>query len=144
MFRSLIKEFKSFAFRGNVVDLAIAVVLGVAFGAVINSFVADLLMPIVATIVGEPSFDNLTLDIGDSYLEYGSFLTVLVNFLLVAFALFLVVKAITRVTRPVGAPEEAPALRACPYCQSNIPTTATRCSACTSDVEPVQTASNSA
>ena len=137
MLGSLLREFKTFAFRGNVVDLAIAVVLGVAFGAVINSFVTKILMPIVATIVGEPSFDNLRLDIGDSYLRYGSFLTVLVNFLLVAFALFLVVKAITRVTRPVGAPEEAPALRACPYCQSNIPSLATRCSACTSEVTSV-------
>jgi large conductance mechanosensitive channel len=137
MLGNLLKEFKNFAFRGNVVDLAIAVVLGVAFGAVVNSFVTNILMPIVATIVGEPSFDELTMDIGDSYLFYGSFLTVLVNFMLVAFALFLVVKAITRVTRPVGAPEEAPALRACPYCQSNIPSTATRCSACTSEVTPV-------
>jgi large conductance mechanosensitive channel len=137
MLGNMLREFKNFAFRGNVVDLAIAVVLGVAFGAVVNSFVTNILMPIVATIVGEPSFDDLTMDIGDSYLLYGSFLTVLVNFLLVAFALFLVVKAITRVTRPVGAPEEAPALRACPYCQSNIPSTATRCSACTSEVTPV-------
>lgn len=90
----MLKEFKEFISRGNVVDLAVAVVLGIAFGAVVDSFVKDVLMQIVAAIVGKPDFSSLTFGLGDSEILYGSFLTAVVNFLLIAFAVFLVVKAI--------------------------------------------------
>lgn len=90
----MIKEFRDFINRGNVVDLAVAVVVGAAFGLVVASFTENVLMPIVAAIIGEPNFDDLTLGIGDSVIFYGSFLTALVNFLIVAFAVFLVVKGI--------------------------------------------------
>ena len=91
---SMIREFKEFINRGNVVDLAVAVVLGTAFGAVVTSFVNDVLMQIIAAIVGEPDFSALTIDIGDGVIYYGNFLTALVSFLLIAWAVFLVVKAI--------------------------------------------------
>ncbi|MGI9576894.1 MAG: large conductance mechanosensitive channel protein MscL [Microthrixaceae bacterium] len=90
----MIKEFRDFISRGNVVDLAVAVVVGAAFGAVVASFTDDVLMPIVAAIIGQPDFSSLTFAIGDSEIFYGSFLTVLVNFVIIAFAVFLVVKGI--------------------------------------------------
>ncbi len=93
----MIKEFKDFINRGSVVDLAVAVVIGGAFALVVTSFTDDVLMQIVAAIVGEPDFSALTLDFGDSVIYYGSFITALVNFLIIAFAVFLVVKAINTV-----------------------------------------------
>jgi large conductance mechanosensitive channel len=90
------KEFKEFISRGNLVELAVAFVLGVAFAALIASFVDDIVMQIVAAIVGEPDFRSLTFDLGDSVIRYGSFLTALINFLIIAFVLFLVVKAYNR------------------------------------------------
>jgi large conductance mechanosensitive channel len=103
----VLKEFKDFITRGNVLDLAVAVVLGAAFGLVVASFVDDILMQIVAAIVGEPDFSALTFDLGDSVIRYGSFLTVLVNFVIIAGAVFLVVKAANAAQRP--AEEEAAA-----------------------------------
>jgi large conductance mechanosensitive channel len=90
---AFIKEFKEFIARGNVLDLAVGIVIGIAFTAVVTSFVDDLLSPIIGAIVGEPTFDDLTLELGDGVIRYGAFLTAVVNFLIVAFALFLVVKA---------------------------------------------------
>jgi len=92
--KDLIEEFKAFIARGNVIDLAVAVILGIAFGAVITSFSDDILMAIIGAIVGEPNFNDLTLDIGDGVVRYGAFLTAVVNFLLIALALFFVIKAI--------------------------------------------------
>jgi large conductance mechanosensitive channel len=134
--RRLIDEFKAFALRGNLVDLAVAVILGLAFNAVVLSLVNDVFLQIVAAIVGEPDFSELSIDIGEgrdrTEILYGSFLTALINFLLVAFVLFLVVKAVNRATRRQ---EEPPSVRECPYCKTNVPVTATRCSACTSQLE---------
>ena len=90
----MIKEFKEFISRGNVVDLAVAVVLGAAFTAVVTSFANGILMNIVAAIFGKPTFDDLTFTLGSGVIEYGRFLTTVVNFLIVAVAMFLVVKAI--------------------------------------------------
>ena len=91
--QSFIREFKEFIARGNVLDLAVGIVIGIAFTAVVTSFVDDLLSPIIGAVVGEPTFDDLTLAIGDGVVRYGAFLTAVVNFLIVAFALFLVIKA---------------------------------------------------
>lgn len=135
--RSLLKEFKSFAMKGNLIELAVAFILGVAFATLVQSFVADVVMPLVAAIVGEPNFDKLTFTLGDSKVTYGTFLTALVNFLLIAFVLFLIVKAANKAMRPKGAPAEPPTTRECPYCKTVVPITATRCSVCTSDIEPV-------
>ena len=130
---AMLKEFKAFAFKGNVLDLAVAVILGIAFGAVITSLVNDVLMNIVAAIVGEPDFSSLTFELGDGVIRYGAFLTALVNFLLVAFALFLVVRSVQRaLARNKG--EEPSDVHPCPYCLTNIPVEASRCSACTSEV----------
>jgi large conductance mechanosensitive channel len=90
---SFVKEFKEFISRGSVLDLAVGIVIGAAFTAVVNSFVNDVLMPIVGAIVGEQNFNDLTFDLGDGVVAYGAFLSAIVNFVLVGFALFLVVKA---------------------------------------------------
>src|ERR671922_2368057 len=132
------KEFKEFALRANVLELAIAVILGLAFGAVITSLVDDVLMNLIAALVGEPDFSDLTFTVGDAVIRYGAFLTALVNFLLVALALFLVVKAVNRATRKPA--DEEPTVRECPYCLTTIPARASRCSSCTMEVEPVTAA----
>jgi large conductance mechanosensitive channel len=95
--RNLLDEFKKFAMRGNVVDLAVAVIIGIAFGAVVSAFTDGVLMAFIAAIFGEPNFDSLTFDVGDGVILYGAFLTAVVNFLLIAFALFLIIRAIERV-----------------------------------------------
>ena len=92
----MIQEFKDFINRGNVVDLAVAVVLGAAFGTVVSSFVDDILMQIIAAIFGEPDFGRLTFDLGDAVIRYGNFINTLITFLAIAFGVFLVVKAINR------------------------------------------------
>ncbi len=128
----MLNEFKAFAMRGNLLELATAFILGVAFATVVNAFVNGIVMPIIAAIVGQPSFDSLTIDIGDASILYGSFLTALVNFLLIAFVMFLIIKAVTRLQRPAGAEEVK--MRECPECLSLIPAAARRCSSCTAQV----------
>jgi large conductance mechanosensitive channel len=91
--KGFVDEFKKFISRGNVLDLAVGIVIGLAFTAVINSFVDDILNAIIGAIVGKPNFNDLTLDIGDGVIRYGRFITEVVNFVIIAFALFLVVKA---------------------------------------------------
>jgi large conductance mechanosensitive channel len=131
------KEFKAFALRGNVVDLAVAVILGIAFGALITSLVQDVIMNLIAALVGRPDFDDLTFNVGDGVIRYGSFLNAVVNFLLIALALFLIVRMVSRAMRPKGAEPEAPVLRECPYCLSSIPERATKCSFCASEILPI-------
>jgi large conductance mechanosensitive channel len=97
---SWVKEFKDFINKGNVVDLAVAVVIGAAFGAVIASFVADVLTPIIGAIFGQSDFSNLVIDIGDSDIRYGAFINAVITFLTVALAVFLVVKAYNRFKKP--------------------------------------------
>jgi large conductance mechanosensitive channel len=89
----LLTDFKKFIMRGNVLDLAVAVVIGVAFNAVVNSLVDDVLMQIIAAIVGEPNFNDLTFTLGDGIIYYGRFLTALINFLIIAATLFVIIKA---------------------------------------------------
>jgi large conductance mechanosensitive channel len=129
------KEFKEFAFRGNVLELAVAVILGLAFGAVITSLVNDVLMNLIAAAIGQPDFSQLTFTVNEAVIRYGAFLNALVNFLLVALALFLVVKAVNRATRKPA--DEEPTVRECPFCLSTIPARASRCSACTTQIQPV-------
>lgn len=92
----MLKGFKDFIMRGNVVDLAVAVVIGAAFGAVITSFVDDILMQLIAAVGGQPDFSTLVIDAGDGEIRYGAFLTAVVSFLIIAWAVFLVVKALNR------------------------------------------------
>ncbi|MGH2788461.1 MAG: large conductance mechanosensitive channel protein MscL [Actinomycetota bacterium] len=134
--KRIFAEFKAFAFRGNLLDLAVAVILGLAFNQVVQALVNGVLMPVVAAIFGQPDFNDLSFEVGEASITYGLFLTSLVNFLLVALALFLVIRAVNRIMLPRGAPPEPPRTRECPYCFIPIALEATRCSACTSQVEP--------
>jgi large conductance mechanosensitive channel len=132
----LFDEFKEFVLRGNVVDLAVAVVIGAAFGAVVNSLVADIITPIIGAIIGEPDFSQLDFTINDSRFTYGNFINAVLAFLTIAAAVFfLVVKPLNmlmnrmKTERPV---EET--TRECPQCLSAIPRAARRCAFCTSEV----------
>jgi len=129
--RGLFNDFKAFAIQGNLLELAVAFILGVAFAAVVSSLVNDVLLNVVAAVVGKPDFSELTFSIGDGVIRYGSFLTALVTFLLIAFTLFLVVRAVQRVTGPRVAER-----RDCPHCLTSIPVGASVCAACARDVTP--------
>ena len=128
--RHLWNDFKAFALQGNLLELAIAFVLGIAFTTLVTSFVDDVIMNVIAAIAGRPDFSDLTFSIGDGVIRYGAFLTALVTFLIIALVLFLIVRAVQRVM-----PFTRPAARAeCPHCLSSIPADARVCSACTREV----------
>lgn len=133
----MIKEFKKFALRGNMVDLAVGIIIGGAFGAVVKSLAEDVMMRAIVGVIGKRDYRDLHFNVQDSQVLYGNFLTQVVSFLLVAVALFFVVKAINRMLGPRDAPPEPTARRECPYCTTSIPVVATRCPACTSEVGPV-------
>jgi large conductance mechanosensitive channel len=142
----MLKEFKQFIMRGNVLDLAIGIIIGGAFGKIISSLVDDIIMPPIGLLLGKVDFTNLYLaldgntyaslvaakDAGAPTLNYGLFINTIINFLIVAFAIFLLIKQINRLQKP--APVEAPATKECPYCQTTIPIKATRCPHCTSQL----------
>ena len=143
----MLKEFKAFVMRGNVVELAIAVVLGAAFGAIVTSFVNDVLMPPLGLALGRVNFADLFFALnGQSYptlaaakaagaptINVGVFINTIINFLIIAFVVFIMVRQINRLTMP-PAPPSAPTTRECPYCMSVIPLKARRCAHCTADV----------
>jgi large conductance mechanosensitive channel len=132
----VIKEFRQFLLRGNVVDLAVAVVIGVAFGAVVSAFVADLITPLIAAIFGKPSFSGLTFTINGSRFLYGDFLNAVLAFLLVAAAIFFAVVKPMNALAARRARAEAPTTRDCPECLSEIPLAARRCAYCTIELQP--------
>jgi large conductance mechanosensitive channel len=143
----MFKEFRDFAMRGNVVDLAVGIIIGAAFGKIVSSLVNDILMPPIGVILGRVDFSNLFLSLsgqhyaslaeaktaGAATLNYGVFINNIIDFLIVAFAVFLLVKQVNRFTRKPE-PAAAPATKDCPYCLTKIPLKATRCPACTSQV----------
>lgn len=143
----MFKEFKEFAMRGNVMDLAIGVIIGAAFGTVVNSLVNDVIMPPVGFLASGVDFKDLFLPLnGQSYesldaakkaaapvLYYGLFLNNVLNFLIVAFAVFLIVKQVNKLNKPVEAPA-APSTKECPFCATSIAAKATRCGFCTSQL----------
>jgi large conductance mechanosensitive channel len=133
-----VKGFREFVLRGNVVDLAVAVVIGAAFGAVVTSLVEDLLTPLLAAVGGQPDFRALTFRINGSRFFYGNFLNTVISFLTIAAAVyFLVVVPVNRLmARFKTEPEPAEAVRECPQCLSKVPQAARRCAYCTSDLEP--------
>ena len=137
--RSWATEFKQFLLRGNVVDLAVAFVIGAAFAAVVQAAVTDLLTPLVAAIFGQPDFSALKFTINGSTFRYGHFLNVLIAFITIAFVVFFfVVKPINRLMEMARRRESPdPSTRKCPECVSEIPLDARRCAFCTSEVAPV-------
>lgn len=132
----MLREFRQFIFRGNLIDLAVAIVVGTAFGLLVTAFVADLITPIVAAIFGKPDFGALTFTINGSVFRYGDFLNALIAFLSVAAAIFFfVVKPMNAIQARRAGPE-APSTRPCPQCTSEISLAARRCPFCTSEVAP--------
>lgn len=143
----MIKEFKEFIMRGNVLDLAIAVIIGGAFGSIVTSLVNDILMPPIGLLLGKVDFSNMFLDLsgqgyqslidaknaGAATINYGLFLNTVINFVIVGFVIFLVVKASNRLKKP--ALLAAPETKDCPYCLSKIAINASRCPQCTSDLK---------
>lgn len=141
----MLKEFRDFIARGNVVDLAVAVIIGMAFGKIVTSLVEGIIMPPIGLLLGHVDFANLFIDLsgqrpvsladaqlkGQPVIAYGMFLNDVVSFLIIAFVVFLIVKAVN--TRKKM---EAPSVKDCPYCLSSIPLEATRCSACCSELAP--------
>lgn len=140
----MLKEFKEFAMRGNVLDMAVGIVIGAAFGKIVTSFVGDVMMPPIGVILGKVDFSNLFLNLsGKSYptiaeakaagaatLNYGMFINTVIDFLIVAFVIFLLVRQVNRWKTP----PPAPATKDCPYCCSAIPVKAMRCPNCTSEL----------
>ena len=137
--RTWATEFKQFLLRGNVVDLAVAIVIGAAFAAVVQAAVTDLLTPLVAAIFGQPDFNALTFTVNGSTFRYGHFLNVLIAFVTIAFVVFFfVVKPINRLMELANRRESPdPSTRKCPECLSEIPIDARRCAYCTAEVAPV-------
>jgi large conductance mechanosensitive channel len=125
----LIKEFKEFALKGNVLDLAIGVVIGAAFGKIVDSAVKDILMPTLGVLTGGRDFSGLVLTVGEAQIKYGAFLNAVVDFVIIAFAIFLFVKRINAWRRK-PAEEETPSMKDCAECLSPIPMAATRCRFC--------------
>jgi large conductance mechanosensitive channel len=146
----MLKEFKEFALRGNVLDLAIGVIIGGAFGKIVTSLVNDIVMPPIGLLLGKVDFSNLYINLsGKSYanladaqaagaatINYGAFLNTVIDFIIVAFVIFLLIRQVNRI-KPKPAPVE-PASRECPYCFSKISVKASRCPNCTSEVAPVK------
>jgi len=150
----ILKDFKEFAMRGNMVDMAVGIIIGAAFGAVVSSLVADIIMPPIGLGLGNVDFGNLfwvikdvanhtgsyaslqaAQDAGAVTFNYGKFIMVLINFIIVAFAVFLMVRVINRMRRPKEVKPGEPTTKECPYCKSMISIKASRCAFCTSQIE---------
>jgi large conductance mechanosensitive channel len=129
----MIKGFKEFILRGNVVDLAVAVVIGAAFGAVITAFVGDIITPLIAAIAGKPNFANLVFTINHSTFKYGSFINAIVSFVLIAAAIYFVIVVPMNHMAARRAKGQDPTTKQCPQCLSEIPAGAHRCAFCTSE-----------
>ena len=143
----MLKEFKEFAMRGNVLDMAIGIIIGAAFGKIITSLVNDILMPPIGLVLGKVDFSSMFINLsgqqfatladakkaGAVVISYGAFINTVIDFLIVAFVIFLLVRQINKMQKPKAAPE-APPTKECQYCLSTIPLKATRCPQCTSEL----------
>jgi large conductance mechanosensitive channel len=148
----MLKEFKEFAMRGNVIDMAVGIIIGAAFGTIIKSLVADIIMPPIGLLLGNVDFSNLFTVLregtaagpyasladaqkaGAVTINYGVFVNTIISFVIVAFAVFLLIRQINKLKREAEAPLPEPTSKDCPYCLSSIPIKATRCPHCTSDL----------
>jgi large conductance mechanosensitive channel len=135
----MLNDFKAFLLRGNVVDLAVAVVVGAAFGGVVKALIDDIIMPIIAAIIGKPDFSGLTFTINNSVFMYGSFINAVILFVSVAAAVFFfVVMPVNKLNaRYAKEPPPDPSIRKCPECLSDIPAEAKRCAFCSATSDPV-------
>ena len=147
----MIKEFKEFAMRGNVLDMAVGIIIGAAFGTIVTSLVNDVIMPPIGLLLGNVDFSNIFAVLregkvagpyasvasakaaGAVTLNVGVFINTIINFVIVAFAIFLLIRSINRLKRQE---EAAPTTKDCPYCLSSVPIKATRCAHCTSELKP--------
>jgi len=148
----MLREFKEFALRGNVVDMAVGIIIGAAFGAIVKSLVDDIIMPPIGLLLGGVEFTNLYFLLkpgspagpyasladaqaaGAVTIDYGVFANTVISFLIIAFVVFLLVRSINRLRREEAAPPEEPTTKECPHCLSTIPIRATRCAYCTSEL----------
>lgn len=137
--KSFIKEFKTFISRGNVLDMAVGVIVGGAFTAIVTSLVNDIIMPLVSILTGGFDFTALCITLGEgegaATLKYGAFISAIINFLIVAFVIFSVIKAINKMRPKKEVAPAAPTTKECPYCKSQIAIEAIRCPHCTSELE---------
>lgn len=150
----MLKEFKEFAMRGNVVDMAVGIIIGAAFGTIVKSLVSDVIMPPIGLALGNVDFSNLFiilkhgLEMAGPYasladaqaagavtLNYGTFINTIISFLIVAFAVFMLIRSINRLKRKEEAPPPEPTTKECPHCFSTIPIKANRCPMCTSELK---------
>jgi large conductance mechanosensitive channel len=149
----MFKEFKEFAMRGNVLDMAIGIIIGVAFGAIVQSLVKDVIMPPIGILLGNVDFSNLFVVLkhgatpgpyaslaqaqaaGAVSINYGIFINTIINFIIVAFSIFLVIRTMNKLKREKPVPAAAPTTKECPFCHTMIPIKAVRCPNCTSDVK---------
>jgi large conductance mechanosensitive channel len=147
----MLKEFKEFALRGNVLDLAIGVIIGTAFGKIVSSLVNDILMPPIGLLLAKVDFANLFINLsgikytsladaqaaGAATINYGVFLNTVIDFFIVALVIFLIIRQVNRLTKK-PAPAAEPTTRECPYCITQVSVKATRCPNCTSELKPVK------
>jgi len=149
----MLKEFKEFAMRGNVLDMAVGIIIGAAFGTIINSLVADVIMARIGMLLGNIDFSNLfavlkegkvaapyaslaaAKEAGAVTINYGLFINTIITFLIVAFAVFLLIRNVNKLAKLQDAPPPVPTTKECPYCLSTIPIKATRCGHCTSELK---------
>ena len=145
----MFKEFKDFILRGNVVDLAVGIIIGGAFGKIVSFLVADVLMPPLGRLVGNVDFSDLFINLsgtpypslaaakaaGAATINYGLFINTVIDFVIMAAAIFILIKQVNRLKKPAAV--APPSTKACPYCLSNVPLKAIRCSACTSELKAV-------
>ena len=148
----MLKDFKEFAMRGNVVDMAVGIIIGAAFGTIVKSLVADVIMPPIGLLLGNVDFSNLFIVLkqgavagpfatlaeaqkaGAVTLNYGVFANTIISFIIVAFAVFLLIRGLNKMKREEEAPPEEPTTKECPHCLSTVPIKATRCAHCTSEL----------
>lgn len=130
----MLKEFKDFVMRGNALDLAVGVIIGGAFGKIVASLVNDVLMPIVGLALGGVDFSGLAFTVGEASIKWGAFVQAIIDFIIIAFVIFLIVKAANATKKEAPAPAAEPTTKECPYCFSAIPIKATRCPSCTSQL----------
>jgi large conductance mechanosensitive channel len=128
----MLKEFREFAMRGNVLDLAVAVIIGGAFGKIITSLVADVLMPLIGLVLGGINFSEQAFTVGAAVVKWGLFVQSIIDFVIIAFVIFMLVRTMNRMKKEE--PAAAPTTKECPHCFSTIPLKATRCPNCTSQL----------